>query len=88
MASSSSATIRIPGVGFLGMLTVLFVGLKLTGHIDWSWLWVLAPLWGPWAAVIGLPLVFAGVVIVAGLVATGCLAIAAVIMAIWEARRK
>ena len=23
------------------MLTVLFVGLKLTGHIDWSWWWVL-----------------------------------------------
>lgn len=28
-------------------LTVLFVGLKLTGHIDLSWWWVLAPLWLP-----------------------------------------
>ena len=27
------------------LLTVLFVGLKLTGHIDWSWVWVLSPLW-------------------------------------------
>ena len=27
------------------LLTVLFVGLKLTNHIDWSWWWVLAPLW-------------------------------------------
>lgn len=29
------------------LLTVLFVGLKLTGHIDWSWWWVLSPLWIP-----------------------------------------
>ena len=27
------------------LLTLLFVGLKLTGHIDWSWLWVLSPVW-------------------------------------------
>lgn len=33
------------GIGFCGLLTILFVGLKLTGHISWSWLWVLAPLW-------------------------------------------
>ena len=35
------------GVGFLGLLTLLFIGLKLTGYITWSWLWVLAPLWIP-----------------------------------------
>ena len=34
-------------IGLGGMLTVLFVGLKLTGYIDWSWLWVFAPLWMP-----------------------------------------
>lgn len=33
------------GVGFCGLLTVLFVALKLTGSIDWSWLWVVSPLW-------------------------------------------
>lgn len=27
------------------LLTVLFVGLKLTGYIDWSWWWVLSPIW-------------------------------------------
>ena len=27
------------------LLTVLFVGLKLTGYITWSWLWVLSPIW-------------------------------------------
>ena len=29
------------------MLMVLFVGLKLTGNIDWTWLWVLSPIWIP-----------------------------------------
>ena len=33
------------GIGFLSMLAVLFIGLKLTGYINWSWLWVLSPLW-------------------------------------------
>ena len=31
------------------LLTILFVGLKLTKHIDWNWWWVLAPTWIPWA---------------------------------------
>lgn len=29
----------------LYMLAVLFIGLKLTHYIDWSWWWILAPLW-------------------------------------------
>ena len=32
------------GIGFCGLLTILFVGLKLTGYITWSWWWVLSPL--------------------------------------------
>lgn len=35
------------GITFFGMLQVLFIGLKLTGHIEWSWWWVLSPLWIP-----------------------------------------
>lgn len=33
------------GIGFYGMLTILFIVLKLTGHITWPWLWVLSPIW-------------------------------------------
>lgn len=33
------------GIGFVGLLTILFIGLKLTGYIAWSWWWVLSPLW-------------------------------------------
>jgi len=30
---------------FLSLLTLLFIGLKLTGYIAWSWWWVLSPIW-------------------------------------------
>lgn len=39
-------TVATRGV-FLELLTVLFIGLKLTGYINWSWWWVLSPLWIP-----------------------------------------
>lgn len=35
------------GVGFCGVLAIVFIVLKLTGVIAWSWLWVLAPIWIP-----------------------------------------
>lgn len=33
------------GLGFASVLTLVFIVLKLTGIISWSWVWVLAPLW-------------------------------------------
>lgn len=33
------------GIGFAGLLTIVFIVLKLTGVIAWSWLWVLSPIW-------------------------------------------
>jgi hypothetical protein len=35
------------GVGFFGLLSLVFITLKLLGVINWSWLWVLAPVWIP-----------------------------------------
>ncbi len=35
------------GIGFVGLLTILFIALKLLGKISWSWVWVLSPLWIP-----------------------------------------
>jgi hypothetical protein len=43
MSSNSSSSSS--GIGFPGLLTVLFIGLKLTGNITWPWVWVLSPLW-------------------------------------------
>jgi len=34
------------GIGVLGLLGVVFIVLKLTHVIDWSWWWVTAPFWG------------------------------------------
>jgi Flp pilus assembly protein TadB len=33
------------GVSFAGLLTVAFIVLKLCGIINWSWVWVLSPIW-------------------------------------------
>lgn len=33
------------GIGFTGLLTIVFIVLKLCKVIEWSWLWVLSPLW-------------------------------------------
>ena len=35
------------GIGFFGILTIVFIVLKLVDIISWSWLWVLSPLWIP-----------------------------------------
>ncbi len=42
----------------LGILGLIFITLKLTGVIGWSWWWVLSPFWIPMLVVAGI-LVFA-----------------------------
>ena len=48
-------TPTFPTASILGLLFIL---LKLTGHIAWSWLWVLAPFWLPVAVGITLGVVY------------------------------
>ena len=57
MSNNSSSSSG--GVGFFGLMFLIFMTLKLTGFIDWSWWWVTAPLWG------GFALIFIFVIIVA-----------------------
>ena len=33
------------GIGFSGLLTIVFITLKLCKVINWSWVWVLSPIW-------------------------------------------
>jgi len=55
------------GIGFVGALTLLFIGLKLGNVIDWSWWWVLSPpLFILGIFIIILLGAFAGAIIVAG----------------------
>ena len=49
------------GIGFCSILTIVFIVLKLTGVIDWKWVWVIAPTWIPLAIVI-VCLVILGIV--------------------------
>ena len=50
------------GIGFFGLLAIVFITLKLIGTIDWPWVWVLSPIWAP------IALAFA-IVIIAFLIA-------------------
>jgi len=43
--SNFNSSSQSGGIGFVGLLTILFIALKLTGYIAWSWWWVLSPLW-------------------------------------------
>ena len=45
MSSKSSSSTTASGIGFTGVLTVVFIVLKLCGVITWSWVWVLSPVW-------------------------------------------
>ena len=46
-------------IGFLGLLTLVFIVLKLTHYIDWSWLWVLSPLWLGWLSLTAILFILA-----------------------------
>lgn len=43
--SSNNNTIVSGGIGFSGLLTIVFIVLKLCGVINWSWIWVFSPMW-------------------------------------------
>lgn len=53
------------GIGFLGMLAIVFIALKL-GEVGvvagWSWVWVLSPLWLPLAVVLAILVICAPIV--------------------------
>ena len=73
MSNSSSSSSSSGGTGCLGLLavllTVLFVGLKLTGHIAWSWLWVISPI----LIYVGLSVLF--LLVVLGVIIVGALGV-------------
>lgn len=53
----SNTKVTYRGIGFAGLLTIVFIVLKLTNIISWSWLWVLSPLWIDFALVIVMAIV-------------------------------
>lgn len=53
------------GIGFAGLLTVVFITLKLIDKIDWSWWWVLAPLWISFIIFLGVLAIVLGFALIA-----------------------
>lgn len=46
MGNKNNNNVSGGGIGFFGLSFLVFLVLKLTHVIDWSWWWVTAPLWG------------------------------------------
>lgn len=59
------------GIGALTVLGIVFVVLKLTGTIDWSWWWVTLPFWGGIALVIVILLFVGGIAGIVALLSMG-----------------
>ena len=59
--SSSSSS----GIGFVGLLTIVFITLKLIGKIDWSWWWVISPIWIATGLVL-IILAIVGIIVIIG----------------------
>ena len=49
------------GIGFWGLLQIVFITLKLLNVIEWSWWWVLSPTWISAALLIFLVVIFLAV---------------------------
>ena len=63
--STQASTVRF-APGFPALLTLLFIALKLTDNITWSWIWVLSPVWITFA----LAVVFTLIALAFGVIAT------------------
>lgn len=65
MSTSSSSSSG--GIGLCGATFLVFLILKLLGHITWSWWWVTAPLWIPLGIVVAVILVMGIVIFIVNL---------------------
>ena len=61
-------TVSGGGASFTTILGIVFIILKLTGVISWSWLWVLAPFWIPLALVVFILIIVAIITIIATII--------------------
>ena len=67
MATTNGSVSANGGIGFSGLLAIVFIALKLTGYIAWSWWWVLSPLWIP-AAIFCVVLLCIGIFMVCAVI--------------------
>lgn len=55
--NKSSSDYSGGGIGFFGLLAIVFITLKLIGTIDWPWIWILSPIWAPIAILIAIVII-------------------------------
>ena len=69
MSNKNSNTTTVKGgIGFSGLLTIVFIVLKLIGVIEWFWVWVLSPLWIGWLICLGWLLIALIITIIGAIV--------------------
>ena len=67
MEDKRKVTVNFGGIGT--MLAIIFMVLKLTGNIDWSWVWVFAPIWIPVALAAGIFAIYGIIALIIAIVA-------------------
>ncbi len=55
--------------GFLFALTIIFASAKILGQFDYSWVWVFAPIWIPFAIMAGLSFIGWLIIVAVGILA-------------------
>ena len=68
MSKNDKTTIQFGGTSFTRLLFLVFLTLKLTNVINWSWWWITAPLWIPSAIIIGIGLLVVAILALASII--------------------
>jgi hypothetical protein len=83
---SDKTVVRVGG-GWCLPLLVVFIVLKATGTVDWSWWWVLSPLWLPIAVVLAIPLLIFSAFALVAAAAASVASLGVWALDAWERRR-
>lgn len=67
MDNGKKVTVNFGGIGTI--LAIIFMVLKLTGNIDWPWVWVFAPIWIPLAIALGILAIYGIIALIIAIVA-------------------
>lgn len=67
MEQGKKVTVNFGGIGTV--LAIVFMVLKLTGNIDWPWVWIFAPIWIPLALAVGILAIYGLIVLIIAIVA-------------------
>ena len=59
--------VKNSGMGFISILTLIFIVLKLTNNINWQWIWILSPIW----ISMGLFIIIFSIIMIAGRIKKG-----------------